>query len=244
MIVLYQYPGLRSRVTLSPPCAKVHMVLAAKGLDYEVKNLFTPIQVRKINERGRLPVADFDGQRIVDSSDIIAEIDRRHPDPPLIPDDPADAAKARMVEDWFDEVLYFYGIWYRFIDRANFERMGRAVFARMRPPIRWIAPIVAGRTARARAVGQGVGTKDAATVAREVDAALETIEGILGDSEWIAGPRLSLADLVGVAYLDQYRLPVLTPNLAEAIERRPGLVAWIDRVHAVAPNIADPSASD
>lgn len=237
-IVLYQYPGLSGKTTLSPPCAKVHMMLAAKGLDYRIVNLFSPAAVRRVNPRGRVPVLDVDGERIVDSSDILAELDRRFPEPPLVPADPRDAARARMVEDWFDEVLYFYGVWNRSVDPDNFARMKREVFSRMKPPLRWIAAWVFRRKATARTLGQGVGTKEPAAIQREFEGCLDTIATVLGDGPWIAGPRISHADLAAVAYLDQYLLDILTPNLAGAIRERPALVAWTARVHELAPNIA------
>ena len=240
-IVLYQYPGLSGKVTLSPPCAKVHMTLAAKGLDYRIVNCFSPGAVRKLNPRGRVPILDIDGERLVDSTDILTELDRRFPDPPLVPDDPVDAARARMVEDWFDEVVYFYGVWNRFVHPGNFALMKQAVFARMKAPLRWIAPWVGRRTASARTHGQGVGTKEPGTIQREFEQCLDTVQTLLGEAEWIAGPRISHADIAATAYLDQYRLRQLTPNLAEAIEARPALVAWTERVHAVAPNIALPA---
>lgn len=239
-IVLYQYPGLSNRTTLSPPCAKVHMTLAAKGLDYRIVNCFSPAAVRRVNPRGRVPVVDIDGQRFVDSTDILAELDRRFPEPPLVPADPVDAARARMIEDWFDEVLYFYGVWNRFVEPANFARMKREVFARMAPPLRWIAPWIGRRVATRRALGQGVGTKDPATIQREFEQCLDTIGTLLGEGPWVAGPRLSHADIAAAAYLDQYRLDRLTPNLAAAIEARPALVAWAERVHRTAPDIARP----
>ena len=38
-LTLVQYPGLSSRTTLSAPCAKVHMALRLKGLEYGLVNL-------------------------------------------------------------------------------------------------------------------------------------------------------------------------------------------------------------
>ena len=43
--------------------------------------------------RGTLPVVDLDGERLVDSTRIIAALEKRYPDPPLYPADP-DAARA------------------------------------------------------------------------------------------------------------------------------------------------------
>src|SRR6266852_2299926 len=55
------------------------------------------------SRRGTLPVLDLDGQRIADSTRIIAELERRFPDPRLYPADPAERATALGLEDFFDE---------------------------------------------------------------------------------------------------------------------------------------------
>lgn len=59
----------------------------------------------KLHPRGKLPVLDWDGERVADSTLICAYLDRRVPDPPLLPTDPRDAALARLLEDCADESL-------------------------------------------------------------------------------------------------------------------------------------------
>jgi len=53
--------------------------------------------------RGTLPVLDIDGERIADSSAIIAALERRFPQPALYPADPVERAAALEWEDFFDE---------------------------------------------------------------------------------------------------------------------------------------------
>ncbi len=53
--------------------------------------------------RGTLPVLDLDGERIVDSTRIIAALERRFPRPRLYPDDPRERTAALELEDFFDE---------------------------------------------------------------------------------------------------------------------------------------------
>jgi glutathione S-transferase len=48
------------------------------------------------------PILDLEGRSIGDSTDIIAELERRHPDPPLYPEDPQLRARALAIEDYFD----------------------------------------------------------------------------------------------------------------------------------------------
>ena len=53
--------------------------------------------------RGTLPVLDLDGRRIVDSTRIIEELERRYPEPALYPPDPGERERALALEDFFDE---------------------------------------------------------------------------------------------------------------------------------------------
>lgn len=50
-----------------------------------------------------LPAIDLDGERIVDSTAIIAALETRRPDPPLYPADPEERRRALELEDFFDE---------------------------------------------------------------------------------------------------------------------------------------------
>ncbi|MFL5780075.1 MAG: glutathione S-transferase family protein [Thermoleophilaceae bacterium] len=83
------------------------------ALDYKrvphVRRAVTPIGhavvSRRVGGRGTMPVLAIDGRAIGDSSEIIAELERRAPVPRLYPADPAERARALELEDLFDEQL-------------------------------------------------------------------------------------------------------------------------------------------
>ena len=52
-----------------------------------------------------LPVLMLDGEAIGDSTEIIAALERSHPDPPLYPSDAESRRRALELEDFFDEEL-------------------------------------------------------------------------------------------------------------------------------------------
>ncbi len=52
---------------------------------------------------GTLPVLDLDGQRIVDSTAIIAALEQRQPEPAIYPADAEQRRRALELEDYFDE---------------------------------------------------------------------------------------------------------------------------------------------
>jgi glutathione S-transferase len=51
-----------------------------------------------------VPVAELDGSVIRGSMRIVARIEELAPDPPLVPADPAEAARAEIFVSWFDRV--------------------------------------------------------------------------------------------------------------------------------------------
>ncbi|NJN64180.1 MAG: hypothetical protein HC882_04405, partial [Acidobacteria bacterium] len=161
MIVLYQYPGIARGATLSPPCAKVQMALAYKALAYRVHDCSTPMEVKRVNPRGRVPALRIDDAIVVDSSDILSHLDVIQPAPPLMPDSQQDQAMAQVLEDWADEALYFYGLYLRWCTPDGFARMKSVVLSKMPFPVRLIVPVIARRETAKRSRAQGVGLKDA-----------------------------------------------------------------------------------
>lgn len=237
-LTLYQYPGTRRDTTLSPPCGKALMALRFKGCDFAIRNLRSPGQVRRINPRGRVPALRIDGLLVVDSSDILDALEAHFPDPPLEPVDPRDRVQARLWEDWADEVLYFQAVWHRWMQDDSFARMKQTFFAGMPVPLRWVVPPVARRLVRRRLRGQGTGDKPADVVRREFRASLEMLDAWLHGVDWLAGPRLSRADLAVVAVLDQLLDPEVPPAMTDALDTHPRLRAWRARVHERVPSAA------
>ena len=70
-------------------------------------------QAAKLSQPGKLPVLDWDGKRVADTTAIAELLNERQPQPPLYPAGPQDAAMARMFEDWADESLYYYELFFR-----------------------------------------------------------------------------------------------------------------------------------
>jgi glutathione S-transferase len=60
--------------------------------------------IRALSGQDFVPVAELDGQVILDSPVILRELERRVPDPPLWPAEPARRAEADVFVDWFNRV--------------------------------------------------------------------------------------------------------------------------------------------
>jgi len=90
-----------------PYCARVRIVLAEKGIDYETVEVDLrnrPDWIYELNPTGRVPVLD-DGFILPESDVIMAYLDERFPEPPLRPSDLAERALAHVIVRRFDDKL-------------------------------------------------------------------------------------------------------------------------------------------
>jgi glutathione S-transferase len=88
-----------------PYCARVRIALAEKQLEYETVEIDLtdrPAWVYELNVTGRVPILDDDGFVLPESEVIMAFLDDRYPEVPLLPADPAERARARLLVHRFD----------------------------------------------------------------------------------------------------------------------------------------------
>jgi len=90
-----------------PYCARVRIVLAVKGIEYETVEIDLddrPAWIYEKNPLGRVPVLEEDTFLLAESAVIDEYVDERYPEPPLWPADPAARALGRMLVFRFDEL--------------------------------------------------------------------------------------------------------------------------------------------
>jgi glutathione S-transferase len=90
-----------------PYCARVRIVLAEKGVEYEtiVVDLDDrPAWIYEKNPTGRVPVLEEDTFVLPESAVIDEYLNERYPDPPLLPSDPAERGLARVLILRFDDL--------------------------------------------------------------------------------------------------------------------------------------------
>jgi glutathione S-transferase len=102
VITLYEHP-------MSPYAQKVKIALAEKGLPFEATTppAFGSGAVREPgfvaeNPRHEVPMLIDGAARIFDSTIILEYLEDKWPEPPLLPTDPAERARLRMLEDVMD----------------------------------------------------------------------------------------------------------------------------------------------
>ena len=115
-------------VSPSPYVRKVRVVMAEKGLPYELEPVMpgnVPPAFRKISPLAKIPVYQDGDFALPDSSAISAYLERAHPEPPLYPKDAREYGRALWLEEYADtkmiEVITpIFG--QRFVQRVLFKQ--------------------------------------------------------------------------------------------------------------------------
>jgi stringent starvation protein A len=90
-----------------PYCARVRIALAEKGIEYETVEIDLgdrPPWVYELNGSGRVPILD-DAFVLPESEVIMEYLEERYPERPLLPHDPVQRARARLLVHRFDDLL-------------------------------------------------------------------------------------------------------------------------------------------
>jgi glutathione S-transferase len=109
-----------------PYCARVRIVLAEKGIEYETVAIDLddrPAWIYEKNPLGRVPVLEEDAFVLPESAVIDEYLEERYPEPPLWPADAAERAFGRLLVFRFDQLSKPYYALRRGEDGAG-ERLG------------------------------------------------------------------------------------------------------------------------
>lgn len=223
---------------LSPYSVKVRQVLAYKSIPHEWI-LRTAARQAEFARYARLPLVpvlvgsdDFAQQ---DSTPIVETLERRYPEPSIVPDDPALAFLSALIEDYADEWVNKAMFHYRWTYDADQESAARRIAAMMlegsdvdRAPVE--ASIRERMTARLHHVGSSAAT--APVIEGSYKRLLDLLEAHLSDRPYLFGARPALADFGLGAQLGQL-LSDPTPG-ALMRDRAPRTAAWVGRLERAA----------
>jgi glutathione S-transferase len=221
---------------LSPFVEKVVLALSMKGIPFRLEEPRSPLDFARRNPQTRkMPAVTLDGHQLYDSTFIVRRLDEIVPSPPLVAQDELTAARQRLLEDWADESLYWYGMALRWSPQ-NKAASARQILAGLPPVIRAIAQLVLPRQIRATTIAQGLGRLPHEVLVRELGGHLSSLVTVLGNRPFFQADEPSVADL---AIYGQLRMLSSgpTPEGAALLQERPALVAHLQRVRDAAKTV-------
>jgi glutathione S-transferase len=191
---------------------------------------------------GTLPVLDLNGERIVDSTRIIAALEERHPDPPLYPADPGERTRALELEDYFDEHAGHDVRRVGFVEWRDAKGFGAKVFTAGQPTAvvltvqrleSVLRPVLWRLSDRRYGFDRASFERSRAAIV----AALDRIEAERGGSDYLVGESFTVADLAAASLLYplawppeyQYDLPARPPSPFLDSVQGHSAVDWIRR---------------
>jgi glutathione S-transferase len=199
-LVLYSY-------NTSPYARKARLVLEWKGLPFR-EVIVHPLRrgfLKRKSGQLLVPVLE-DGERVVaDSTRIVEYLDERYPERPVLPSEPVERARARLLEEWADEGLRDVVQPVRLLIPYNFQRTV-ALMRSAYPPGRAndLAVAAAMRFVRARYAGvpvPRVGRGSAARYLNRLAEVMDYVDGALAATGYLVGDRPTVADFALTAFL-------------------------------------------
>lgn len=218
-IIFYDWP-------YSPFCMKVRAILSYKHLEYEtVRPLAARGRLRR-RGTGKVPAVEIDGEFVTDSTDIAYALDKRFPDPPLLPATRRERGLVHALEDWADESLYFTGLYYRWYDKAGRAeippKFGKSLKGRL--IYRYYLRLILKQLR-----GHGTLRKSPAYVQRDLERDLDAIEQLLTPGPYLLGAQPYLCDFALWGQLEYLRR---TPVGGQAMNGREHVIDFLRRFGA------------
>ena len=213
----------------SPFCLKVRAILEHKRIPYRRRGaLGRPmLELRRRGRIGKVPALDIDGELICDSTDIAYELERRVPQPAVLPADPRERALCHALEEWADESLYWIGIYFQWIDPEGLAMVPQAFG---KGPLGKVAFEVYRRRIHRQVRGQGTARKPAAHVRADLERHLDAAEGLLAPGPFLLGAEPALCDF---AVMSQLVYLSRTPAGRPRVEARPAIGRYLAAMKAL-----------
>lgn len=190
-------------------CEKVRLVLAAKRLDATVVEV-TPglgqLELFRLSGQRQVPVLVDGAEVIADSTAIALYLERHHPEPPLLPEAPAERARVLLVEDWADTALAA-GCRLALVQAAATDPVLRSALLPDSTPGALRQLVTSLPSGVMASVGEAVASVIGVAERQQLQTNLEQLALLVADQPYLVGSRLSLADLAVVAQLGLLRFP-------------------------------------
>jgi glutathione S-transferase len=182
------------------------LALAEKGVAYRLVeiDIFAeggpPPDFAARHPFGRIPAFEHDGFRLYESGAITRYVDEAFPGPPLQPEDPRGRARVNQILSILDSYAYRTLVWDIYVERVRAPQQDRG--------------------------------PDEARIAAALPRAqicLAALADLMGAGPWLAGARLTLADLHAAPI---FAYAALAPEGAALLARHDGIRRWWGKMAA------------
>ena len=221
----YHLPGGWGLVSVSPFCLKLDAFLRMTGIEHESITATTPFG----GPKGKAPWIECDGQKIGDSSFIIAWLIERFgvdPDSALSPEQ---RGQAVAIQRLIEENLYWAMVNDRWNTAENWSLLKTSVLGGIPAPVRAVIAPLARRGVRKQLKGHGMGIHSQAEIAEIARRDIDALAAILSKQDWFFGAEPSQTDAVVFGLLANIHYPTFTSPMKAMIAAHPNLVSFIER---------------
>lgn len=215
-------------------CCKVHLTALEKRLDVVEtavnvnKQMNLAADYIKLNRDGMIPTVRMDGMVFVESSVIMRYLDRRFPEPSLVPADPLEAMRMDLLMKDLDEKYHDAIAFVSFSEGARDSNGNLTEAAKDRLKNFDKIPEPKRRERRRASIIQGVLSDDGRCACGFLETMVKDIDAALAYGPFLAGARYSLADAALTPYV--HRLWIL--GCEELWAERPRVGEWYERIKA------------
>jgi glutathione S-transferase len=232
----------------SPYSIKVRALLRYRRLPFVWINIGAAQDIFAKVKAPVIPVLEWpDGSPMNDSTPLIFELERRHPERSVVPDDEGRAFLAFLLEDFADEwgtKLMFHYRWFAERDQVQMSRW--LAFDRLRGAGRARIEHVAAAF-RGRQVGRmalvGCTPQNAPIIEESARRIFALLDAHVTETPYLFGGRPSLADFAWLGQLSQLAVDPTPYDLMR--ETAPYLMRWLQNMEdlsGVEGEWADPAA--
>jgi glutathione S-transferase len=182
----------------------VRLALEEKGVRYELVpvDIFAaggaPPEHKARHPFRKIPAFEHAGFRLYEAGAITRYIDEAFAGPPLQPQDPRGRARMNQIISILDSYAYWTLVWDIYVERISRPETGGAADEQK----------IAGALPKA-------------------EVCLAALSDLIGESPWLAGSSISLADLHAAPMFALFRL---APEGAHLLGRETRLIRWWERV--------------
>jgi len=222
--------------TVSYYTGKLEGYLRYKEIPYELVPLSRSVQARLAREVGatQIPAIELpDGRFMTDTTPMLAWLEERRPDPPVIPRDPLQSFVSRLVEDYAEEWLWRPAMHYRWSYPGDRYLLSRRIADELMAGVP--LPAFVRRALIRRRQWGGYVKKDGVSAETwdHVEGiylrTLEQLEAIFQRRAYLLGELPTLADFGFFASM--FRHFAQDPTAGELMrERAPGVFEWQARL--------------